>query len=343
MRKLLISVLLASLAFTAFADDAKVLPSGVLRLTFANSVVSADSFYNEDGEKKDSPNFETLMLDNLGAAIEFGVNDIISAAIQWAPGTMAYGNIESKGIELGLASVGSSGDSSNIKFGGLSDLFIGAKIQAVNTNDIRFCFAPGLAVPLDKYDPVVEGKAIAKGDDFRIMSQSETESLGLGLRLYFDYQISKSFYINVYNQTRYYFSNKKYDTSDAFTYAGMYNGVSEAYADANIEAEKQEYEYPVYLDFELEPHFDLTLNKSATMGFSVPVDFSMNSKEKVDNKDVDNTDSYSLSVNPGLSFFYTGAVPFELCANYDYPLMGKNVNYATSVFTVKLKLFYDFY
>ncbi len=331
MRKLLISVLLASLAFTAFADDAKVLPSGVLRATFANILINSDSDYDADGELQDSTE---VKFDNFGAALEFGVTDKISAAIQWVPGTMFYGDIE--GMD-------------DVDFSGLADLFVGAKIQAINDGTLRVAIAPGLAVPLDSYDVVKEGDKAIDGDSYRVSSQSETESLGLGLRLYLDYQVTKDFYINLYNQTRYYLGNEKYTVYDVSTYGALYQVAmmggatdSEARDAAADGTEKTKYEYPVYLDFELEPHYDLTLNKTASMGFGLPVDFSMNGKVTVDGSEVDDTDAYTLSVNPGLSFFYTGVFPFEVAANYNIPLMGKNDS-ATTMFTVKLKLFYDFY
>ncbi|MBN2628758.1 MAG: hypothetical protein JXA95_18995 [Spirochaetales bacterium] len=354
MRKLLISVLLASLAFTAFADDAKVLPSGVLRATFANILINSDSEYDKDGEKQDS---NKLLFDNFGSALEFGVTDIITAAIQWAPGTMVYTDFESATLDAVFTAYSIPNSSKDAVFTGLSDLFAGAKIQVVNTSDMRFAFAPGAKIPLDSYDAAVEGQAMVDGDSYRVFSQSSTESLGLGGRIYFDWQITEDLFINLYNQTIFYLANDKYTKDDAVTYAANYNGayaaaigggatptVAAGIAEntATDAISKSSFEYPIYLDFEIEPHYDLNLNKTANLSFSVPVKYSMNGKVTVEGTEKDNSDAFLLSVNPGMSFFYMGGFPFELTANYDYPLAGKNST-TKSVFTFKLKLFYDFY
>ena len=343
MKKILISVLLASLTFAAFADDAKVLPSGVMRATFANILINTDSEYDSDGEKQDSSS--EMMFDNFGAALEFGVTDTISAAVQWAPGTMLYGKMTNDtlgpGISLLTSGVITTASDEDVVFKGLADLFVGAKIQLYNDNNIRFALAPGLKIPLDSYDPITEGKAIADDSDFRVASQSDTESLGFGGRIYFDYQITDDLYINFYNQTIFYLSNERYDSADAITYAATYKatGGNETAAEAAIS--KSEYEYPIYFDFEVEPHYDLTLSKTGSMGFGLPVKYSMNGETTVDGVG-DDKDSYIFSINPGLSFFYTGGIPFEVAANYNLPLMGKNTS-AQNIFTFKLKLFYDFY
>ena len=312
MKKILISVLLVSLAFAAFADDAKVLPEGVLRATFANVAVFGDEYFDADGKKEDGAE---VFFDKFAAALEFGVTDTVSAAIQWTPAFNIAGEID--GVD-------------DVSYAGLADLFIGAKVQVYNDETMRFCFAPGIAVPLDKYDLEDELDKSADGDDPRLMSQSTTESIGLGFRLYFDYQVTDEFYVNFYNQTRYYFSNERY--ASIADYVG---GSADLY--------KADIDYPIYLDFELEPHYDLTLSKTGSMGFGLPVDLSMNGKMKQDGDEVDDSDSYELSVNPGISFFYTGGIPFEVAANYSIPLMGKNVDNVVSMFTLKVKLFYDFY
>jgi len=354
MKRILVSVLLVSLAFAAFADDAKVLPSGVLRATFANILITADSAYDPDGEVQDS---NELLFDNFGSALEFGITDTITAAVQWAPGTMVYTDFESSDLDLAFAAYSISNSSKDANFTGLSDLFVGAKIQVVNSDSMRFAFAPGVKIPLDSYDAAAEGQAMVDGDSFRVFSQSSTESLGLGGRIYFDWQITDDLFLNLYNQTIFYLANEKYTKNDAITYAATYNGAyaaaigggataAQAAAAAETAAKaaisKSSYEYPVYLDFEIEPHYDLTLSKTASLSFGVPVKYSMNGKVTVEGTEVDDTDAFLLSVNPGMSFFYMGGIPFEVSANYDYPLAGKNET-TKSVFTVKLKLFYDFY
>ncbi|MFH2114939.1 MAG: hypothetical protein ABIJ86_10585, partial [Spirochaetota bacterium] len=81
----LVCVLLAG-SF-AFADEATVLPAGVGRFYVANTYAFVDGEYDADGELVEySAGDGAIKLYNLGLALEYGVNDWISAAAQWAPG-----------------------------------------------------------------------------------------------------------------------------------------------------------------------------------------------------------------------------------------------------------------
>src|SRR6056297_4356174 len=90
MRKLLLVLIMLALVLPAFADDAKVLPKGVLRSYIVPVYSFATEAYDQDGDAGDI-SFNGLPVDkvslfNVGGAIEYGVNDWISAAVQWTPG-----------------------------------------------------------------------------------------------------------------------------------------------------------------------------------------------------------------------------------------------------------------
>ena len=92
MKKLLLAAsVCAVLGVSLFADDAKVLPEGVIRLTTAPTYAMINGTYDEDGKYEAYESKEgAIKAFNLGFALEYGVNDFISAAVQWAPGVNSY-------------------------------------------------------------------------------------------------------------------------------------------------------------------------------------------------------------------------------------------------------------
>ena len=134
MKKLLLTVLVLLLSFVLFADDALVLPKSILRTTIAGSYISSDKEFDCDGNAQDI--FETSLY-NFGTAVEYGVNDWITAAVQWAPGY-------NFGSEIGDTPYTIDGS-----FG----FFVGAKFQIVGdkapvgSRYFRFAVAPGIVIP----------------------------------------------------------------------------------------------------------------------------------------------------------------------------------------------------
>jgi len=80
MKKLLLVLVMLALVLPAFADDAKVLPKGVLRTYLAPSYTTITEVYDADGEAQDTT--ETKLL-NLGAALEYGITDWVNLGLQW--------------------------------------------------------------------------------------------------------------------------------------------------------------------------------------------------------------------------------------------------------------------
>ncbi|MDC7223992.1 MAG: hypothetical protein PQJ60_09645, partial [Spirochaetales bacterium] len=197
---------------------------------------------------------------------------------------------------------------------------------------IRFAVAPGFAVPLDSYDAEEEYEAYAAGDEYRLQSASTTDSLGLGLRLYFDYIVTEDFYINLYNQTKYYLPNSKTNDFNSTEYVSYLFGTSPS---------EYEYEYPLYFDFELDFNYDLRLTPKTKFGFGLPVKYSMAGETTIEGTGQED-DYYSLAIAPSLSFFTAESIPFEIVLDYYMTLAGKNTT-KNNYLGVQIKLFYDFY
>jgi hypothetical protein len=350
MKKIIISLLLISLSMSSilFAEDAFTLPAGVMRLTLANSYITIDEQFDENGESEE---FYDVALYNLGAALELGITDTISAALQWAPGTYLYTSVEDDDLNTLLNAVGSSTD--NITYAGYADLFAGAKAQIVGENGfikndkIRAAMALGVQVPLQDYSLEDEVDSLLAGDDFAYIDQSTTGFLGFGGRFYFDYQFTERFFINLYNQTAYYLprDNYIYSVTEAATWQAYADAAGDAYAQSTTGIDDpyatEEHIYPIYYDFEIDFNYDLPLSEKSKMGFGFPLQYSFNGETSVDGEGQDDA-SYSVGISPSISFFTAESIPFEVAFNYYLTLAGENT-YKKNYAGLQLKLFYDFY
>ena len=84
MKKLVFMLMALAVLAPGFADDAKVLPKGVFRLSFVFARNAFDESYDASGDLVPSAYGEVEAL-TVGTAVEFGVTDQITAAIQWTP------------------------------------------------------------------------------------------------------------------------------------------------------------------------------------------------------------------------------------------------------------------
>jgi hypothetical protein len=124
MKKILVGVLLLALATAVFADDALVLPKGVLRVYLTGAYAFFNQAFDVDGLKADPAGYDALSAINLGGAIEFGVLDWISAAVQWAPGWTVWSATDNGANVMGL-------DYANLTANGPYNVFAGAKVQII--------------------------------------------------------------------------------------------------------------------------------------------------------------------------------------------------------------------
>jgi hypothetical protein len=286
-----------------FADDALVLPAGVLRAYVVPAYAWADKQYDNDGKAKDIEivpgTTDKVSLFNLGFAAEYGVTDWLTAAVQWTPGWYAWSDIKTS------PSLGQ-----NFNINGVDDLFAGAKIQIVGekglvaNKDFRFAVAPGIKIPLPDVDWKQQQKNLAAGDDATVYSLGK-HALGLGVRGFFDYVIDEMFFVNFYTEYIYLFERKNVAVSPSLL--------------------KQDINYGYELTLELEPHFQYAIADGIRVGAGLPLTYTTTPKVKYDGIAADDTDTTLLSLRPNVSVsFMKTFIPIEAKLQFALPLMGKN-------------------
>jgi hypothetical protein len=320
MKKLVVGVLLLALAAAVFADDALVLPKGVLRVYFTGAYAFASQEWDADGEKADFAAFDSLSAINLGGAAEFGVTDWISAAVQWAPGWTVW-----SATENGL------GAYENLLVTGPYNVFAGAKVQIIGpkapvaNEKIRLAAAAGVKIPVNAPDAdywVEQFTAMMGGDEWKA-SYNDKPLWGVGARGYFDYVLNEMFYMNLYSEFIYYLGTIKGNELSVSTLAAT-----------------GEYNLGYDLTVEAEPHFEMMVGNGMRLGAGLPVTFNFSPAVKYDDSAVDNTESYVLSVSPNVSLFLTKFVlPIEFKLGYTLPLVGDNA-YATNTVVLQIKAYY---
>ncbi len=269
---------------------------------------SFDEMYDEDGDTVDAPLGETSVWAT-GIALEYGITDQITAALQWTPAWVFSSSLE-------------NADDANLN--GLADLFIGAKVQIIGpnafvTNDsMRFAAAAGILVPVTQYDADDELEAMMDGDEYTLAPPSN-QAFGYGFRLYYDYLITDSFWINLYNETIFYAPVDKKEFGGA----------------------EKEYKYGYDLTLEIEPHYDYKVNDTLTLSAALPFTYNMMPESEEDGVGQDD-ESNLLTIGPNVSAFWTGGpLPLELEVGYALPLMGKN-DAAAKTFSVIFKSYMKF-
>lgn len=326
MKKMILILLLIALVLPAFADDAKVLPKGVLR-TYVVPVYSfATQEFDENGDAVDLSfdttagplNLKKATVYNLGAAIEYGVNDWISAAFQWTPGQTFITQFDADG---GLLFATESEIEENGTAKGPAELFAGAKFQIVGPkapvmNDMfRVAVAAGGMIPLAfQYAADEENDnftATATGTPTETNLGVSKNAYGIGARFYADYVINEMFFFNLYSQYKYFFPVAKEKTT-------LFN-----YVDAGTASEV---DYGYELTVEAEPHFNKMISEDVELGIGLPVTYVMTPNVKYDETEDPDTATSSLYIKPSLTAFFMGfPLPMEFKVGYEYPIMGTNV------------------
>jgi hypothetical protein len=314
MKKILIIALLVAVVALCFADDALVLPKGVMRVYLTGAYAFANEGWDENGDKQDLTNalFGDISnrLFNIGGAVEFGVIDWISAAVQWAPGWNVWSSLPNANVPADKATAN-----------GPADIFAGAKIQIIGENapianeTLRLAVAPGVKIPLPGPDFSKEyTKAFVDGDKW-IIETPDRHVLGAGGRAYFDYVVNKMIYVNLYSEFIYFLKTiKREDVSFGDWYA------------VSLGAPNSDVDFGYDLTLEAEPHFEMMLGGSR-LGFGLPVTFNTSPDIKYNGTEQPDTASYLLSVSPNVSLFLMKFfLPTELKLGYTLPLVGKNAD-----------------
>jgi hypothetical protein len=333
MRKLVFALLLVTLAIPAFADDALVLPKGIIRTTVVPSFgyTVPQSYHGEGG-------YNTLENDlraiNLGLAVEYGVIDWVNLAVQWAPGV----NVLSQ-VGRGSKTVDQ-----------WRDIFIGAKAQIIGprapvANDrIRLAAATGVKVPLSPID------WYAQYDEFDLATQSPTveddaavihtdrHTTGFGARGYFDYIFSEMFFVNLYTEYIYYpFLGPAPNLTTAITYAvDEYGGGVQlatdkfmSSGDDDLESKhfKDLYAYGWDFTFEVDPQFETTLPDNPTrIGANMPLTYKYAPAIYYDGEKIPDTESHLWYVEPTVSIWPNLPIPMQVKLGYRIPFAGVNAS-----------------
>ena len=321
MKKVLLALVLVCLVLPVFADDALVLPEGVLRITIAPSYSFGDKVWDSSGDSQDiatpsGAKSDGIKFLNLAMAFEYGVNDWITGAFQWTPGINLYSDLGFDKQATPYPGVYRRWD--NAEMGRFFDLFFGAKVQVigkkapVQRDDMRLSFAAGVKVPIPggSYSDVTS--KITTNDSF-VLSEPDRHLWGLGLRAYYDYLFTESFFVNLYSEFIYYPEQKLKD------------GV-------NFGVDDKKIAFGYDLKFEVEPTYTMPIGNGVNLKLSLPFTYAMTPDAEVDgSKYISSTTtkyapaSYMLSTSPTVGCFFTKTfMPFELLLKYKVPLVGEN-------------------
>jgi hypothetical protein len=329
LRKAFATLALTAVVFAAFADDAQTLPTGVFRLSIIPTFATATKAYDAGGSLNDS---EHLWANNLGLALEYGVTDWISGAVQWVPGWTYASYAAGTGIPGGA----------NIN--GINDLFIGAKIQIVGekapvqSDTMRFCVAPGVKIPMGQIDYADEFKdAINPLNTDSVTAQNNDRHVfGFGPRFYFDYIVNKDFYVNLYSELLDYPVKGNYDDMSLSAYQAAY--IAKAY---HVSApSKVDYGYD--LTFEVEPTYSHQVASWVALGGSLPITWKYSPAIKADGDKLPGTETSHLTLNPTISAFVTAGIPTMFKVGYLVPVAGTNYT-ALSALNFQIRSFIKFW
>ncbi|AEJ18900.1 hypothetical protein [Gracilinema caldarium] len=318
MRKIITLVIIALFitGSMVFASDALVLPAHVGRVYVTNSYAFANGAYDQDGKYESYESGEgAFKAYNLGFALEYGVNDWISAAIQWAPGWNLWSDMDMPSLDANI--------------NGVYDIFVGAKIQIlgekapVQDSRFRFAVAPGVKIPLPATDMEEQFKNAMKGDAVTV-ANLDKHLFAVGGRLYFDYIINKLFFANLYSELVYYPTEGKVSESSL----SLYNPT------------KDKINYGYKLTLEAEPHFETLIDQGLKMSAGLPITYITTPDVKIDGDKVKDTATASLTLGPNASIFFLNTLlPVELQLGYTFPVYGKNTS-ATQALTLQAKVYF---
>jgi hypothetical protein len=354
MKKIPALMVLCFLCGTVFlsADDASVLPARTGRVYLTPTYAFANGDYDKDWAYKNYGEKEGAMKGFLlGAALEFGILDWISAAVQWTPGWMASSDVDR------IAAVDTSGDSSdNINANGVTDLFAGGKFliignkAPIQTSQFRLALAAGVKVPFPGPNYEDQFNNVKKtGNEPVTGANQDRHVLGLGLRTYFDYVINENFYIDLYGEFIGYPMKGTLKESGLAEYATAKNidAAKEQLAGNPLTAAladeisyTDEVDYGFDLTLELEPVFSTPLAEGVRFTAGLPLTYKFYPGKKYDvtvpdasayGMDLsplrlkDEDPSHDLSLKPNIALFFTSfLLPTELKLNYSAPIAGNN-------------------
>jgi hypothetical protein len=156
----------------AFGEEAELVPERDLRITLSPAAGI------QIGEWEKLTGGKTTLF-NIGAGLEYGVRDWVSAQVLWLPGVNVWSTMED-----------------DMRYGYFSDMFLGGKVgilgsrALIKRDDMRLSAAVGIRAPFPSKD----------GAD----REGDHHLWGTALRIYYDYIFTRLFYLNGYAEGVYY-------------------------------------------------------------------------------------------------------------------------------------------
>jgi hypothetical protein len=318
------------------------MPARVGRFYIAPIFSFAMGAYDEDANLNSFDG--NVQVFNLGFALEYGVNDWITAAVQWVPGWTPWSDI----------SAASGFDNSNTN--GVADIFAGAKIQLLGprapfrSQDFRFAVAPGVIIPLPGPDFERELTRASQGSE-ATLSAMDRHVFGLGGRIFFDWVINRNFFINLFNETIF-FPLKQDLNKSGPTFFGAKAIMAQT---PEIQAMlgpatpllmdiEGEINHKYQLTFEIEPVFTTSVANGITFSAGLPITYSFTPApdysfsfpaalapaapglEPILLGALNAEPQHSVRLTPNIGFFFMNLpLPMEFKFNYSFPVWGQNV------------------
>jgi hypothetical protein len=320
MKRILVLLILCTLAAPLFAEEAKLLPRGVFRFYLVPAYSFAYSYLDEDGDGEFADSFTVA---NFALAVEYGILDWLSLDAQWTPGWNFSSDFEAD---------------DKLHINGLYDVFLGAKLQFIGeqglllkSDKIRLSAGAGVKVPMPSPDWEEEYENMTDGDPYKAQD-ADKHTWGMGGRLYFDYVFTRAFYINFFTEFIYFF-DKNYEEVDLSKYIAK---------EVTGSTDYDLYGYRYDWIFEIEPTIEYMLSEGVQFGFSLPVNVKFTPDFTVDGDSVDDTGTCLLKFGPEFGLFLRKIfLPTELRCFYYFPLMGRN-SYATHQLGLIIKSYLKF-
>ena len=257
---------------TTFAEEAALVPGNTLRA----SLVPSFGFQIDNWEWE-GVSTESVMFAGVGLGLEYGPADWVNFQLFWVPGFNVYSEIPGG------------------KYGNMTDLFLGFKIglwgkeALIESEKIRFSFAPGIKIPLAGFNTVDKADTVREPDQ---------HLWGSVLRLYFDYIINQYFFINVYLEGIYY--------PKQWTYNPAYK--------TNL------VDHPIDLTPEIEFHFNYPLENGIVLKGGLSGTFFI--APVMNSNDSDASNQYRFSAGAYFGAAFTPA--FDVLIRYSFPVTGVN-------------------
>jgi hypothetical protein len=312
MKKRVFVAIFCLLAALCFSEDALVQAPGSLLITNTYSVGWIPGAYNinsdYNGYGSGGGNWTYF---NIGLALELGLNDWITAGVQWAPGMNVWSQTDLK-MSLPIPPFTLDFTKGNISLP--FDPLIGVKFQLVGpkapfvSREARFVFAPGIKIPLPAADMYQESKKFIENKSF-VIGDPDLRAFGYGAAMYADVILHELAFLNLYFQVLQFLPVKK----------NSFNPITPVDV-------KSEYDYLYLYTIELEPHFRMPLGSAMKIGASLPARALIKADNSMDGAIQANTGYFLMSLGPKLLLLLTDTpVPLEFKLGFDFPVMGMNL------------------